>query len=149
MNKKNNIIFGIAIILLIIIIVVLIINNLGKSTATLEETTYEQVQKKIEKKEDFILVLSQTTCSHCASYKPTLKEVSKQYDITIYYLDYDNYDEDTISEILEYFNFDGGTPTTFFFKEGKEISIMSRLVGSTSKEKVISALKKYEYIESK
>lgn len=151
MNKKNNIILGIAIIIFIAIIALLVINNLKESKALLgeklEEITYEQVQKKVEKKEDFVIVLSQTTCSHCASYKPILKEITKEKNITIYYLDYDKYDKDTINEILEFFNFDGGTPTTLFFKEGKEISIMSRLVGSVSKTKVIKALEKYEYVK--
>lgn len=148
MNKKNNIILGIAIILFVAIIIFLIINNIGKSNTTLEEITWKQIQRKIEKKEDFVIVLSQTTCSHCAKYKPTVKEIAKQNNLTIYYLDYDKYDEDTINEILEFFNFNGGTPTTLFFKEGKEISIMSRLIGTVSKNKLIKALEKYEYIEN-
>lgn len=146
MNKKNNIILIIAIVLLISIIIFLIINN-SNYKGELKEITWANVQKKIEKKEDFVLVLSQTTCSHCAQYKPTLKEVTKNYEVTIYYLDYDKYDEEEIKEILNTLNYDGDTPTTFFFKEGSEISLMSRIIGAASKTKVIETLKKYEYIK--
>ena len=146
MNKKNNIILIIAIILLISIIIFLLINNQNYK-GELKEITWNDIEKKINKKEDFVLVLSQTTCSHCAEYKPILKEVTKKNKVTIYYLDYDKYNEDKIKEILNTLNFDGGTPTTFFFKEGKEISLMSRLVGTVSKTNVIEALKKYEYIK--
>lgn len=150
MNKKNNIIILIALILFIIIIALLFINKDNKpKEGNLEEITYSELQKKVENKEDFVIVLSQTTCSHCANYKPTLIKVAKENNITIYYIDYDKYNEDTINEIISFFNFDGGTPTTFFFKEGKETSVMNRLTGTVSESKVIANLKKLEYIEEK
>lgn len=149
-NKKNNIIIIISIILLITLIIFLLINNKGNNNnkGDLTEITYEQLQEKIDSKEDFIIVLSQTTCSHCASYKPIVKQVAKKYNLNnVYYLDYDKYDEDEIKKILKELKFDGGTPTTFFFKKGKEISVLNRISGSVSEEKLISSLKKLEYIE--
>ena len=145
-EKKNNIIIIIAIILLLALIIFLIINN--KEEKSLEELTFDQIQEKVEKKEDFVLILSQTTCSHCANYKPTARKVANKYNIAIYYLDYDKYDESTMNEILEYFNFDGATPLTLFFKEGKEISLMSRISGDVSESRLVSTLKEYEYIEN-
>ena len=67
MNKKNNIILIIAIILLISIIIFILINNQNYK-GELKEITWNDIEKKINKKEDFVLVLSQTTCSHCAEY---------------------------------------------------------------------------------
>ena len=147
MKNKNNIIITIAIVILFILIIVLLINNNNTPKGNLEEITYNQIQKKINNKEDFVIVLSQTTCSHCAEYKPKVKQVAKKYNITIYYLDYDKYEEKTMNEIIETFNFDGGTPTTFFYKEGKETSVMNRLTGSVSEDKVIASLKKLGYIK--
>lgn len=147
MIKKNNIILTIAIIILIALITFLLINNKNE-TKGLKEITYKEVLKKIDKKEDFIILLSQTTCSHCAEYKPALKQIARKYDLTIYYLDYDKYGEKKAEEIIKFFNFDGDTPTTFFYKNGKETSVMNRLIGTVSNSKVISAIKKLEYIEN-
>lgn len=151
MNKKNNLITIIAIILFISLIIILVKNNQNNNNNQKEgylvEVTFEEIKEKINDKEDFVIVLSQTTCSHCAEYKPILKQVAKSKNIIIYYIDFDKY-EDQADEIIEFFNFDGGTPTTFFFKEGKEISIMNRLRGTTSEQKVIAALEKFEYIET-
>jgi len=149
MDKKNNIILVIAIILFIILTGFLFINKEDKpKEGNLEEITYNEVQKKVENQEDFVIVLSQTTCSHCADYKPILTTVAKKHNITIYYLDYNTYEENTANEIIKFFNFDGGTPTTFFFKDGKETSVMNRLSGAVSESKVIANLKKLEYIEN-
>ena len=40
-----------------------------------------------------------------------------------------------------------GTPTTIFIKNGVETSIMSRINGEVSKDKIISKLKQNEYIK--
>ena len=147
MNKKNNIILTIAIILFIGLIIFLVINHEEVKTGALEELTYKEVQEKIDNKEDFVIVLSQTTCSHCAEYKPTIKQIAKKHKITIYYLDYDKYKKQE-KKIIEKFNFDGGTPTTFFYKDGKETSVMNRLIVNVTSSKVIAMLKKLEYIET-
>ena len=151
MDKKNNIIIVIAIILLIVLIVFLTIyknNNTIDENIGLKEISYTELKKKINNKEDVIVLFSQTTCSHCAKFKPILREVATTYDLTIYYIDYDIYEKETATEILDYFNFNGATPTTIFFKEGKELSVMNRLVGSKQKSTVIAALEKLEYIKT-
>ena len=35
--------------------------------------------KALENKENFILLLSQTTCTHCMDFKPKLKKVANKY----------------------------------------------------------------------
>ena len=148
MKKKNNIILITAIIILIALIIFLIINSAKNTKGDLIEITYDEIQEKIDNKEDFIIILSQTTCSHCAEYKPTAKQVAKKNNIVIYYMDYDKYKKEIQKKILSDFKFDGGTPTTFFYKEGKETSVMNRLVGTVSESKIVTSLKKLEYIEN-
>ena len=101
----------------------------------------------IKNKEDFVIILSQSTCSHCALYKPKAKLVAEENNINIYYLDYDT-DKTDKEEIIKYFNFDGSTPQTFFFKEGEEISLMERITGDVEKEVLVNKLKKLEYIQN-
>ena len=143
--KKNNIIILVASILLIILISFLIICNLN-SGGKLIKLSYKEVQNKIDNKETFVLVLSQSTCSHCADYKPKLINIAKENNINIYYLDYDTDTYDT-EKILKFFNFDGGTPTTFFYKDGEELSLMDRISGDVSKQTLLNKLKKLEYIK--
>ena len=44
---------------------------------------YKELVNKIENKEDLIVLISQTTCSHCASYKPKLQEMANKHKIDI------------------------------------------------------------------
>ena len=83
--KKRGIILGV--ICLVILVGAFIADSyLGKSYFV--EIKYNEVMKKIENKESFVLLLSQTTCSHCAEYKPKLTRVSKKYKVKITYLKY-------------------------------------------------------------
>ena len=50
-----------------------------------KELKYDEVIEKIENKDSFVLLISQTTCTHCISYKPKLEEVANKYKIDIYY----------------------------------------------------------------
>lgn len=143
MNKKNHI-FIIAIIILIAIISTLIINNLNKGE--LIKLNYNEITKKIDNQEDFILVVSKSTCSHCATYKPKLKKIAKDYKIKIYYIDYDNESQENQDKLLKNLNLDGSTPITLFIKEGKETSVLNRLEGDLSSTKVIEKFKKMGFI---
>lgn len=146
MKKNNNIIYIITIIL-IIIISLLTINylNTGKKSSNLEQITHKQIKEKLKNKESFILVISQSTCSHCATYKPKLEQIAKEYGITIYYTNYD--EEKNKEKLLEDLNLNGSTPITLFFKDGKETSILNRLEGDLSQQKVIEKFKKMGFIK--
>ncbi len=147
MKEKKNIIY-IAIILAIILIAFLIIININnKKTGSLISLTYQQLQEKIDKKDDFILVVSQSTCSHCATYKPKLKIIAQDYNLDIYYIDYDLEKDNIKKEFLENYDLDGSTPTTMFIKNGKQTNMFDRIEGDVSKEKAIEKFKKLGFIK--
>lgn len=146
--KKKNGLLTIAIILFIAIVLILIINYLNTpKEGKLIGLSYQDLQNKIEKKEDFILLVSQSTCSHCATFKPKLIEITKEYGIDIYYIDYDKEDEETIDQFLDEYHLSGATPTTIFIKNGQQESLLNRIEGDLSKEKVLDKLKKLGFIE--
>lgn len=147
-NKKNKI-FNISIIIFIVIIVILIIGSLMTDTKPGEfvQINYEQVLEKVENKEDFILVVSQSTCSHCATYKPKLKIIAKDYGVDVFYIDYDKESENDREEFLKEFKLNGATPLTLFFENGKEKSILNRIEGDLSSKIVIEKMKKMGFIE--
>ena len=141
--KKRAII--IAVICLIVLIGGFVINSiLGKSY--FKELEYDDVIDKIENKEDFILLVSQTGCTHCISYKPKLKEVAKEHKVYVYYIDVDLLNEDEYNEFKSYVNF-SSTPVTVFLKEGEENSAATRINGDASREKILRKLKSNGFID--
>ena len=104
------------------------------------ELKYEEFIKKIENKDSFVLCLSQTTCSHCAEFKPKLKEVAKQYKIELYYMETNLLNKEQTEGLKKIVAF-SGTPTTVFITDGEEKLVANRISGDISKEKLIKKLK--------
>lgn len=146
--KKGNKIFIIAIITFIAIISILIINYINTpKEGELKKITYKEITTKIENEDTFILIVSKSTCSHCATYKPKIKTIAKDYNIDIYYIDYDTENEETQKQLLKNLNLDGSTPITMFFENGKEKSLLNRLEGDLSSNKVIEKFKEMGFIK--
>lgn len=142
MKKTNNIILIAAIIITILIILFLAI---GKSKeGNLLELNLNNLKEKMENKETFVLCISKTTCSHCNDYKPKLKSIANEYNIDIYYIDVDKYNEEEFSNLI---SFDGSTPTTIFIKNGDEETTSNRINGDVSKSKIIDKLKSNDFIK--
>ena len=107
---------------------------------------YKDLIKKIENKEDVIILISQTTCGHCASYKPKLEEAANKHKIDIYYIDVDLLNDEERTELKSYINFDG-TPATVFLRKGEESSAATRINGDASREKIEKKLKSNGFID--
>lgn len=143
--KDNNKIFITIITILILIISFLLINKITNSNkGDLKPITFNEIQEKKTNKEDFILIVSQSTCSHCASYKPKIKQITKDYGITVYYIDLDlEKDED---KVINELHLSRSTPMTLFFIDGKETSILNRLEGDLGTKTVLNQFKKLGFI---
>ena len=145
MKRAKKRILTLGIVCLIILIGAVIADVvLGRSY--LREIKYNQVEKKIENKESFVLLLSQTTCSHCKDFKPKLARVANKYKVTIYYLETDLLNEEDSTELKSYFNFEG-TPTTIFVIKGEEKTAATRITGDVTEEKIINKLKSNGFIK--
>lgn len=104
------------------------------------------LKTKIRNQETFMLVLSQTGCSHCEQYLPELDRTLQEYDLKAYVLNItNNSDEDnkTLGQIVNF----SGTPTTLFFTDGKEKTALNRFVGYVSKAKLVERLQSLGYIK--
>lgn len=110
------------------------------------ELIYDELQAKIDNKDTFILVLAQTKCSHCAEYKPILKEVLTEYNIYAYEISVDKLTKEENAKLIDIASANG-TPTTIFINEGVEINTSTRLKGTQGKTKIINRLKAMGYIE--
>ena len=108
--------------------------------------SFDEIIDKIENKEDFVVVISQTTCSHCASYKPKVEDIANEHKVDIYYIDVDLLTEEENNEFKSYINF-SSTPTTVFIKNGEEVTAANRINGDASREKIEKKLKNNGFID--
>ena len=143
-NKKK--VFSIAAISLILIIGGLLTYNILFS-GSLIELKPKEVIEKINDKESFVLCLSRTDCSHCQTYKPKLKKISRDYDIKLFFIDVDKYTVEEINEMKKLVTFDGSTPVTAFIVDGEEITASNRIFGDSSYEKIVKKLKNNGFIK--
>ena len=146
MKKNSNLIWIIAIVILVLLLSFLIINK-AISKGNLVELTYDEFVQKIDNEESFVLCVSRTTCSHCATYKPKLENVAKDYGIDLYYIDIDKYSEEEQDEFEKIINFNDSTPTTVFLKNGKETTASNRINGDVSTSRIIDKLKSNDFID--
>lgn len=150
MKKKVFIGLGILVIIAAIIGMIYagsVLNNKSKEEdSRLIELNFDELQKKIDNKETFILVLTQTDCSHCITYKPILKETLNEVDLYAYELQTNKLTKEETTKLKDIANA-SGTPTTIFIRDGQEISTSVRLVGSKSKSQIISRLESLGYIK--
>ena len=114
------------------------------NTNTITEINYSDLEKMINNKENFILEIVQTGCSHCEEFSPRFKAVLKTNDIEAYSLNLYNLTEEESDKFNELTTI-SGTPTVLFFENGKETS--NRIYGAVDNEKIEEHLKDGGYIE--
>ena len=141
-NLKKIKIIGIIGVILLIIMVFIYVKHSNDNKDYFVGISYKELNEKIENKDSFMLCVSSTTCSHCASYKPKLKEIANDKKVEIYYTDIDQYSDSDKEKFNKEYDV-SGTPTTLIFVDGREVSVMSRIEGDVSKDKVINSLEKY------
>ncbi len=149
MKKK---IWSIILITLMIGIVFFIaFNSTGKNNY-LEEIGYSELINRINNKESFIVYVKQDSCSHCQNFTPVLESVLKKYKVHAYYIRLNTFTEEEKTYTDDGSIINGtdliisGTPTIIFISNGKE-SVMHRIVGEASEEKIITKLKSSGYIK--
>lgn len=116
-----------------------------KDTSYLTEITFSELKTKLDNKEDIILEIVQTGCSNCTVFSPRFESVLNEYKIQAYSLNISYLDEEG-DKWLDLYGVDG-TPTVIFFEKGEETSTLKRIVGSQTREKIVSKLTANGYIE--
>lgn len=135
------------IILIIILGIALITHFVNKEdNSKLNYISVSDLQNKINNKESFMLVVSQTGCPHCEQYLPELESALKEYNFKAFVINLTNLNSDdakTFSNMVKV----TGTPTSIFYKNGEETTSLNRINGSVSKSNLIERLKSLGYIE--
>lgn len=129
----------------LVILIGAIVADRIMAKSNLIEIKYKEVMKKIENKETFILLVSQTFCDHCKEYKPKLDKVAKKNDLKVYYIEFDLFSDEEKKEFTKYVNFES-TPVTIFLKDGEETSAATRISGGRDEEYILAKLKSNGFV---
>lgn len=147
MKNKNIILYGIvALVVLFGIFLVYTLAFKKDAYSNLISIGIQELQEKIDNKERFVLVVTQTGCSHCEQYLPELNRTLKEIDYKAYTLNISNLSEEEHSTLTRYANF-SGTPTTMFFIDGEETTTLNRIVGYATKDKIKDKLQSLGYVD--
>lgn len=131
--------------LLFIVALVLFCSSCNQDSK-LKNLSYSELKNKLSNNDTFFFVVIKDGCQHCENFVPKVKEVLDEYNISGYTINYTNLSSEDNDSFYEDFQVDS-TPTTIFIKDGKEISILQRITGNVSKEKLIDKLKSNDYIK--
>ena len=131
--------------ILLLLLVTIILSGCGSSN-NLKDISYSKFKTMLDNKESFFFVVVKDGCSYCDAYKPKVEEVLNEYNIVGYKLNISNMSESEYEEFDANYNVDG-TPTTIFITNGQETSLLQRIDGNVSKEKLISKLEANSYIK--
>ena len=150
MKKKKLKLIGIGLVVLTIILGITftykIFFKTNNKMANLIDIKVNDLNNKIKNKESFVVVISQTGCSHCEQYLPELNKALNDYDLKVYVLNISGISDEENKILAQHLKF-SGTPTTIFFKDGEEKTTLNRIVGYISKDKIIEKFKALEYIK--
>lgn len=148
-RKKKNIIIS-AVIIVLTVIICAAIWFIGKGFNKTEypyihELTFNELESKLKNQDSFVLIITQTGCSHCEAYLPVVQNVSNKYKVDFYVLNRTNISDEERTKLKNIANI-SGTPTTLFYTSGEEKSALNRLVGQATEYRLVEKLTSEGYI---
>ena len=148
-RKKKNIIIS-AVIIVLTVIICAAIWFIGKGFTKTEypyihELTFNELESKLNNQDSFVLIITQTGCSHCEAYLPVVQNVSNKYKVDFYVLNRTNISDEERTKLKNIANI-SGTPTTLFYTSGEEKSALNRLVGQATEYRLVEKLTSEGYI---
>jgi len=109
------------------------------------EIDFDTLNKMVENKKTFMLEVMQDGCSACEDFTPRFIKILNEYELKAYSINLSklsNSEKDAFDEIANI----SGTPNVIFLEDGKEQSLLTRISGSISNERIIRKLKSNGYI---
>lgn len=104
-----------------VVLFVLMLTILAGCTSADEVTSLKASEaiKRLDAAESMVLVIGISTCSACKEYKPIVREIVKNYDVEIFYVELDSDVNTDVNSLIEKYLVEARwTPTTYIFKNG-------------------------------
>ena len=123
-RKKKNIIIS-AVIIVLTVIICAAIWFIGKGFNKTEypyihELTFNELESKLNNQDSFVLIITQTGCSHCEAYLPVVQNVSNKYKVDFYVLNRTNISDEERTKLKNIANI---VPNIAFIQLLKIISV--------------------------
>ncbi len=104
----------------------------------------EDIRKMFDDGETFIVFAGTKDCDSCARYEPIVREFVDRYDVTFYYMPADDYESDTVKDIIYNYLYKLDlTPSTYIVKDGKAVDLEE---GVIEYDNLVRWLQKHEFI---
>lgn len=126
-------------------VMTLFLTGCWNKNATYEEINYSEYSSLIEEKEDFILYLGSSECSHCSSFKPILEQIIDKYDLEVKYVDISKLSSEEYA-VLQNKTKLQGTPTVVFVEDGI-VQTSPKIVGAVEYNVALEKFKESGYIK--
>ena len=123
--------------ILLVAIGIILLTGCGKDS--LQEISYNDLEKALNNKETFILEIAQDGCHNCEEFNPIFKKVLKKYNLTAKQINLTKLSEEENTKIKNLYNITG-TPTVIFIEKGEEPSISRRIIGARDEDFIITKL---------
>lgn len=133
--------------LLILLIMIFTLSGCAKKTpvtGNVISITPSEIVSNFDNKEDFFLVVSLTTCPICAEYKLGLAELVKNYQVDVYVIEIDLYEEDFDLLSENYLDILTDAPDSFLIKEG---NIVFEKTGFIQYRNLVNILKEHDFVK--
>ena len=128
-----------------IIIVLFMIVGCTKK-ASIKNTSYDEIMRKINNNETFILALINNEDKEYKTFNNNLKTIVKDYNINVSYLNINKLNTTQLEEIKAIVNYED-TPILVYIKEGIEDNPNNRIIGDISVDRMIEIFKSAGYID--
>jgi predicted bacteriocin transport accessory protein len=102
-------------------LLVLLLTILAGCTTANDVTTIKASDaiKRLDAAESMVLVIGISTCAACKEYKPIVREIVKNYEVEIFYVELDSDVNTDVNSLIEKYLIEARwTPTTYIFKNG-------------------------------
>lgn len=100
--------------------------------------TVDEVRENIDKKDKYVFILGDDTCSGCIMLKNNLKELVAEENVQLDYIDLLREPQENVEKLLEDLDYDISeglsTPTTFIIENGK---IVDTVIGPVEVEDLL------------
>lgn len=96
-----------------------------KAVKSYQAISIDEVEQKVQDKEEFILYIGRETCPYCRDFVPKLTEAVEQSDVTIYYLDSES---DPNGKIQQFRQSQGlaTVPSLTYYKSGQLAGLLRK-----------------------
>ena len=112
----------------------------------LHELSYEEVMKKLNGGDEFVLIVESANCSHCVAYMPVATAFASDNSLPMYYVDISTFGNENGANFekavsyLKKSNGKWGTPTTMVQAGNTTVDY---IVGGTTNEELLKLYNKY------